>query len=179
MILGTQFRARDDDDYRVMAQLGIEHVCADPAGNPHDWTLDILERHRDHLSGFGLTLDMIQLPLSSHVIEKQYSPDILSAGPDRDHQIDSICRLIERAAGAGIPAVKYNLNIIGIPARNLKRGGADRATMHFAGTRPITMRHRRLPASSTRMRIGSLHLRLYRGAIAGAKQRDAVICLQK
>ncbi|UXN66942.1 mannonate dehydratase (plasmid) [Phyllobacterium sp. A18/5-2] len=122
MFLGTQFRARDDDDYRVMAQFGIEHVCADPAGNPHDWTLDILEEHRDHLAGFGLALDMIQLPLSSHVIEKQFSPDILSAGPDRDRQIDSICRLIERAAQAGIPAVKYNLNIIGIPRTELETG---------------------------------------------------------
>lgn len=122
MFLGTQFRARDDDDYRVMAQLGIEHVCADPAGNPHDWTLEILEGHRDHLAGFGLSLDMIQLPLSSRVIEKQYSPDILSAGPERDHQIDSICRLIERAAAAGIPAVKYNLNIIGIPRTELETG---------------------------------------------------------
>lgn len=122
MFLGTQFRARDDDDYRVMAQLGIEHVCADPAGNPHDWTFETLERHRDHLAGFGLALDMIQLPLSSHVIEKQYSPDILSAGPERDRQIDSICRLIERAAAAGIPAVKYNLNIIGIPRTELETG---------------------------------------------------------
>ena len=122
MFLGTQFRARDDDDYRVMAQLGIEHVCADPAGNPHDWTLEILERHRDHLAGFGLSLDMIQLPLSSRVIEHQYSSDILSAGPERDRQIDSICRLIERAAAAGIPAVKYNLNIIGIPRTELETG---------------------------------------------------------
>lgn len=122
MFLGTQFRARDDDDYRIMAQLGIEHVCADPAGNPHDWTLDILQRHRDHLAGFGLSLDMIQLPLSSHVIEKQYSPDILSAGPERDRQIDSICHLIERTARAGIPAVKYNLNIIGIPRTEMEAG---------------------------------------------------------
>ncbi|WP_271897869.1 mannonate dehydratase [Candidatus Phyllobacterium onerii] len=122
MFLGTQFRARDDDDYRVMAQLGIEHVCADPAGNPHDWSLDILEKHRDHLAGFGLSLDMIQLPLSSRVIEHQYSPDILSAGPERDRQIDSICRLIERAATAGIPAMKYNLNIIGIPRTELETG---------------------------------------------------------
>lgn len=122
MFLGTQFRARDDDDYRVMAQLGIEHVCADPAGNPHDWTLEILERHHDHLAGFGLSLDMIQLPLSSRVIEHQYSPDILSAGPERDRQIDSICRLIERTAQAGIPAVKYNLNIIGIPRTELETG---------------------------------------------------------
>lgn len=126
MFLGTQFRARDDDDYRVMAQLGIEHVCADPAGNPHNWTLEILERHRDHLAGFGLSLDMIQLPLSSRVIEQQYSPDILSAGPERDRQIDSICRLIERTAQAGILAVKYNLNIIGIPRTELEpgRGGS-------------------------------------------------------
>ncbi len=122
MFLGTQFRARDDDDYRIMAQLGIEHICADPAGNPHDWTLDVLKRHRDHLAGFGLSVDMIQLPLSSHVIEKQYSPDILSAGPERDRQIDSICRLIERTARAGIPAVKYNLNIIGIPRTEMETG---------------------------------------------------------
>lgn len=127
MFLGTQFRARDDDDYRVMAQLGIEHVCADPAGNPHDWTLDILSQHCDRLAKFGLSVDMIQLPLSSHVIEKQYSPDILSAGPERDRQIDSICRLIERASQAGIPAVKYNLNIIGIPRTELEtgRGGSQ------------------------------------------------------
>src|SRR4051794_3971002 len=36
MYLGTQNDARDDDDYRVMAQLGVRHVCADPPGNPHE-----------------------------------------------------------------------------------------------------------------------------------------------
>lgn len=122
MYIGTQFRARDDDDYRVMAQLGIVHVNADPDGNPHDWTLDILKAHREHIESFGLVLDMIQLPLSSRVIEKQYSPDILTAGPNRDRQIDSICRLIENAAAVGIPAVKYNLNIIGIPRTELETG---------------------------------------------------------
>lgn len=126
MYIGTQFRARDDDDYRVMAQLGIEHVNADPQGNPHDWTRDILEAHRAHIESFGLKLDMIQLPLSSRVIEKQYSPDVLSAGPNRDRQIDSMCQLIENAAAVGIPAVKYNLNIIGIPrtALEIGRGGS-------------------------------------------------------
>ena len=54
--------------------LGIEHVCADPAGNPHDWTLDILERHRDHLAGFGLSLDMIQLPLELACHRKAVQP---------------------------------------------------------------------------------------------------------
>ncbi|MDK4742349.1 mannonate dehydratase [Rhizobium sp. CNPSo 3464] len=122
MYVGTQFQARDDDDYRVMAQLGVRHVNADPDGNPHDWTLDILNAHRDHIESFGLILDMIQLPMSSNVIERQYSPDILTAGPNRDRQIDSICRLIENAAAVGIPSVKYNLNIIGIPRTEMETG---------------------------------------------------------
>lgn len=126
MHLGTQNLARDDDDYRVMAQLGVRHVCADLAGNPHDWTLDDLLRHRERIEGFGLDLDMIQLPMSSRPIEEQESPDILSAGPARDRQIDSICRLIENLARAGIPAAKYNLNIIGIPRSEpeVGRGGS-------------------------------------------------------
>jgi mannonate dehydratase len=133
MKLGTQMRARDDDDFRVMAQLGVTHVCADPAGNPHDWTLDDLKRHRDHVASFGLELDMVQLPLASQVIEKSYSPDILSKGPDRDRQIDSICRLIESVAEAGIPAVKYNLNIIGIPRSEDEpgRGGSMNSTFRW------------------------------------------------
>jgi mannonate dehydratase len=64
MYIGTQINPRDDMDYRMWAQLGVTHVCVDPPGNPHDWTLDILKRHREHIEGFGLSLDMVQLPLS-------------------------------------------------------------------------------------------------------------------
>jgi mannonate dehydratase len=126
MYLGTQNPAVTDDEYRRFAQLGIKHVCADPAGNPHDWTLDTLKRQRDRLEGLGLNLDMVQLQLSSRPIEESQSPDVLMAGPDRDRQIDSICRLIENVAAAGIPSVKYNLNIIGIPrsAPETGRGGS-------------------------------------------------------
>ena len=133
MQLGTQFPARDDDDYRVMAQFGVTHVSADPAGNPHDWTADILARHREKIEGFGLTLAMVQLPLPSRPIEESASADILLAGPDRDRQIDSICALIERLAETGIPAAKYNLNLIGIPrsADETGRGGALNSTFRW------------------------------------------------
>ncbi len=126
MKLGTQFPARDDDDYRIMAQLGVTHVCADPAGNPHDWTLDDLKRHQDHISSFGLELEMIQIPLGSRPIEESQSPDILTKGPDRDRQIESICQIIQHVGSIGIPAVKYNMNIIGIPrtAAETGRGGS-------------------------------------------------------
>ena len=69
MYLGTQIKPRDDSDYRVWAQLGVTHVCVDPPGNPHDWSLDDLIRQREHVEKFGLTLDMVQLPLSSRPIE--------------------------------------------------------------------------------------------------------------
>ena len=61
MYLGTQNVVRDEE-FQVLAQLGVRHVSADPAGNPHSWTLDILERHRERVESFGLTLDMVQLP---------------------------------------------------------------------------------------------------------------------
>jgi mannonate dehydratase len=132
MYLGTQ-NVVDDDEFRVLSQLGVLNVCADPRGNPHEWTLETLLRHRERVESFGLTLDMVQLPLSSRPIEEQHSPDILSAGPDRDRQIDSICRLIENLARAGIPAAKYNLNIIGIPrtARETGRGGSSNSSFRW------------------------------------------------
>ena len=134
MLLGTQFRARDDDDYRVWAQLGVTHVCVDPPGNPHHWSLDDLQRQRDHVARFGLSLDMVQLPLSSRPIEQQHSPHILMAKePERELELDSICALIERIARAGIPAAKYNLNIIGIPRSEDEpgRGGSRNSTFRW------------------------------------------------
>ena len=133
MYLGTQNRVRTDDEYRQFAQLGVTHVNADPEGNPHDWTLDDLKRHKERMERCGLVLDMVQLPLESMLITRQSSPDILSAGPDRDKQIDSICRLIEMLAEVGIPAAKYNLNIIGIP-RSISeagRGGSRNSTFRW------------------------------------------------
>jgi len=133
--LGTQFRARDDDDYRVFAQLGVRHVCADPPGSAHEWTLEVLEKHRDKLAGFGLSLDMVELPLSSRPIEESRSPHILlGQEPERTREIDSICALIERLARAGIPAAKYNMNIIGIPRTPVEtgRGGSRNEAFRWA-----------------------------------------------
>ncbi|MGO7157363.1 mannonate dehydratase [Rhizobium leguminosarum] len=136
MYLGTQVAARDDDDYRIFAQLGVKHINADPPGKPSSWTLSDLERHRDKVESFGLILDMIQLPLPSQPIEKASYPDILLAGPDRDRQIDAVCKLIENTAAAGIPAVKYNLNLIGIPRTPDEpgRGGSLNASFRWDKT---------------------------------------------
>ncbi|WP_439871855.1 mannonate dehydratase [Rhizobium leguminosarum] len=136
MYLGTQVAARDDDDYRIFAQLGVKHINADPPGKPSSWTLSDLERHRDKVESFGLVLDMVQLPLPSRPIEQASYPDILLAGPDRDRQIDAVCKLIENVAAAGIPSVKYNLNLIGIPRTPDEpgRGGSLNASFRWDKT---------------------------------------------
>ena len=134
MKLGTQVQARDDSDFAVWAQLGVTHICQDPRGSPHDWTLDDLLRLREKVESFGLVHDMVQLPLGSRPIEESQSPDILTAGPNRDRQIDGICELIRKLAKAGIPAAKYNLNIIGIPRTGMEpgRGGSQNETFRWA-----------------------------------------------
>ena len=95
----------------------------------------LASRNSDAGKEHGLSLDMVQLPLSSRPIEEAESPNILlGKDPERQREIDSICGLIERLAAAGIPAAKYNLCIIGIPrtAREPGRGGSRNAAFRWS-----------------------------------------------
>ena len=87
MYLGTQVQARNDDDFKQWAQLGVLNVCSDPPGSHHLWSEDDLLSHKEKLIG---ELDMVQIPLSSQVLEKSDSPNImLGKSPQRD-EIESI-----------------------------------------------------------------------------------------
>ena len=139
MYVGTQIEPRDDSDYRVWAQLGVTHVCVDPPGSPHYWSLDALRRHKDHVDSFGLSLDMVQLPISSGPIEAGDRPHILLAkGQEWQREIDGLCGLIERLAAAGIPAAKYNLSILGVPRtdRETGRGGSRNEAFRWSRADP-------------------------------------------
>jgi len=115
MYVGTQFKPRSDDDYRVFAQLGVEHICGNPPGPAGDWTAAHLARYKEHVASFGLTLDMIPLPLSSSEISQAENPNImLGKSPERDREIEAICQIIRACAAAGIPAVKYNMTLLGV-----------------------------------------------------------------
>jgi mannonate dehydratase len=82
---------------------------------------------------------MVQLPLSSRPIEEQESPHIMLAEePQRQREVDSICRLIERLAAAGIPAAKYNLTLLGVSRteRERGRGGSTNAAFRWRRADP-------------------------------------------
>ncbi len=119
---GSQFSAVGDSYLRQLAQLGVKHVCIDPVDNPHQWTRDVLARHIERLDAAGLVLDMVQLPLPSSGIDTHQSPGIMLGLPERDREIDSICRIIEALGALGVRGAKYNLNILGIPRTESERG---------------------------------------------------------
>lgn len=128
---GDKFAELGDSYLRQLAQLGVRHVCIDPPGNPHDWTEDVLARHKERVESAGLVLDMVQLPLSSIGVDRVASPAIvLGQDPEREREVDSICRLIEMVGRLGIKSTKYNFNILGIPRTPSEkgRGGAVLST---------------------------------------------------
>ncbi|MBM3957122.1 MAG: mannonate dehydratase, partial [Gemmatimonadetes bacterium] len=139
MYLGTQFRARNDDDYRVLAQLGVDHICGWPEEQHREWTADSLSHYREKVESFGLALDMIALPFEARLIGSEGSlaefPNImLGRSPERDREIDRICEMVEACSKAGIPAAKYNLSLLPVirSQRTRGRGGSSNSTLRWA-----------------------------------------------
>ena len=139
MHLGTQLPARNDDDYRVLAQLGVDHVCGWPEEPHWEWTADTLSAYREKVESFGLSLDMIGLPMNPVVVGTDRSmaecPNIMLArDPERDREIEHICDIIRACASAGIPAAKYNLNLVGVQRtpRTEGRGGSSNSTFRWS-----------------------------------------------
>jgi mannonate dehydratase len=135
MKAGTQHNS-SDEVLRVLAAFGVNHICGRLPSPRMDenWSVDGLKRLRDRVESHGIKLDMVPLPLSSHYITKSENPNImLGKSPERDREIDDVCRMIRNAAAAGIPAVKYNMSILGVvrtePTRG--RGGARYSTFVY------------------------------------------------
>ena len=133
--LGTQ-NDSSDDALRVLAALGVDHICSTlPAARlDENWSAASLSRLRERVESFGIRLEMVPLPLSSVSIAKSENPNImLGKSPERDREIDDICQMIRNAARAGIPALKYNMSILGVvrtePTRG--RGGAHYSTFVY------------------------------------------------
>ena len=145
MKAGTQ-HGSSDDVLRVLAAFGVNHICSTlPSGKLDEaWSVEGLSRLRERVESFGIRLEMVPLPLSSVAIERAEHPHImLGRSPERDREIDDICQMIRNAARAGIPALKYNLTILGVvrtaPTRG--RGGALYSTFVYDEARqepPLT-----------------------------------------
>jgi mannonate dehydratase len=145
MKLGTQHK-HDPASLKVFAALGVHHICSGLPSRTLDenWSVEGLTRLREQVESHGIRLEMVPLPLSSAYITRHEMPEImLGKSPERDRQIDQICTMIRNCSRAGIPAVKYNMSILGVvrtPATK-GRGGAELSTFRYAEGRqepPLT-----------------------------------------
>lgn len=143
LLVGTQ-HGSSDEILTVLAALGVNHICSSLPSPKLDeqWSVDGLKRLRERVESFGIRLDMVPLPLSSSEISRAENPNImLGKSPERDREIGDICQMIRNSALAGIPALKYNLNILGVPRSEPTkgRGGASYSTFSYAKARQDTL----------------------------------------
>jgi len=135
MKVGTQ-HGSSDEILGYLAAFGVNHICSSLPSQRLDaqWSVDGLMRLRERVESFGIKLDMIPLPLSSHYITRAENPNImLGKSPERDREIDDICKMIANTAKAGIPALKYNMSILGVVRTEATkgRGGATYSTFVY------------------------------------------------
>ena len=138
MYVGTQRVRFSDDQYRALAQLGVEHVLARPSGPSAEWTAEHLSRHREKIESFGLTVDLMYM---AHIgIEEgcEYPNIMLGKSPERDREIERICEAISSAAAAGIPALTYYMSYLGVfrTERVEGRGGSINSSFVFSHADP-------------------------------------------
>jgi mannonate dehydratase len=124
MKVGHQHHSTDDW-LTLLASLGVNNICSGLPSEKFDeqWSAEGLTKLRERVESFGIKLDMVPLPLSSRYITKAEMPAIMLAkSPERDRDIDHVCQMIRNAARAGIPALKYNMSILGVVSTEPVKG---------------------------------------------------------
>ncbi len=145
MKVGTQ-HGSSDEILRLCAGFGVNHICSSLPSRTMDesWSVEGLTRLRERVESFGIRLEIVPLPLSSNYITRVEFPHImLGKSPERDREIDWICQMIRNAARAGIPALKYNMSILGVVRTESTpgRGGSRYSTFVYDQARqdpPLT-----------------------------------------
>ena len=141
MHVGTQRRPTDPETLEFCKRHGVDHVCGYPLdpdlnGTRKFWTLDELERTRDLCAQHGISLDMVTVPLlwSRSVDIARFSAIMLTDDPERQRDIEHIQNMIMHCARAGVPAFKYNLNLLGVLRTDPTpgRGGSRYSTWRLA-----------------------------------------------
>src|SRR5499426_2456036 len=135
MKVGTQ-HGDSNEILRVLAGFGVNYICSrlPSARLDANWSVEGLSRLRERVESFGLTLDVVPLPMSSNYITKAELPNImLGKSPERDREIDDVCQMIRNTARAGIPCLKYNMTFLGVPRTESTkgRGGAEYSTFVY------------------------------------------------
>jgi len=112
----------------LLAAFGVNNICSALPSRKFDenWSVEALTKLRERVESFGIKLEMVPLPLSSAYITRAENPNImLGKSPERDREMDVICQMIRNAARAGIPALKYNMSVLGVVRTEPTKGRGE------------------------------------------------------
>ncbi|MBV9613173.1 MAG: mannonate dehydratase, partial [Acidobacteriaceae bacterium] len=144
MRLGCQSAPTTDTHLKYLARYGVRNICGYPAtsGGRIYSTVEELSQMRDLAEENGISVDCVGPPfLTSSYIDNEKHPAIMLAqSPERDRDIESMQALIRNCAQAGLPAIKYNMSILGVlrTGRTPGRGDSTYSTWKLSDARPKT-----------------------------------------
>lgn len=129
MKMGCQEGPTSDEWLRFWARHGVRNICGSFGSRaPGPYTVDELTALRARCERQGIALDMVRLPFlrPSSVDGDPRAAIVLGESPARDRDIEEIATTIANCARAGVPAVSYNLSILGYQRNRTVtgRGGA-------------------------------------------------------
>ena len=140
MKAGTQ-HGDSDAILRVMAGFGVNHICSRLPSAKLDeaWSVESLTRLRERVESFGLTLDMVPLPLSSNEISRSENAAILlGKEPDRERQLDDMCQMLRNTARAGHSVGQIQSDVPRCAAHRADPRPRPRAVQHVCLRRPAS-----------------------------------------
>jgi mannonate dehydratase len=146
MKLGCQSSPTSEQHVRYLARYGVQGICGYPetaAGHLYA-TAEELKRMRDLVEKYRMSLDCIAPPFlsSTHIDSERHPAVMLAQSPQRDRDIEDLQTLIRNCAAAGIPSIKYNLNLLGVLriGRTPGRGDATYSTWRLKDAHPQSPR---------------------------------------
>lgn len=144
MKLGCQSAPTSEPHLAYLARYGVQGICGYPEitdGRLYA-TADELNRIRELAERYRISVDCIAPPFlsSSHIDREKHPAIMLAQSPQRDRDIEGLQTLIRNCAAAGIPAIKYNLSILGVlrTGQSPGRGDATYSTWHLKDAHPTS-----------------------------------------
>jgi mannonate dehydratase len=144
MRLGCQSSPTNEQHLQYLERYGVQGICGYPeiADGRLYATPDELNRMRDLAERHHITVDCIAPPFlaSSHVDREKHPAIMLAQSPQRDRDIEDLQTLIRNCSATGIPAIKYNLCIVGDlrTGRSPGRGDSTYSTWRLKEAHPVS-----------------------------------------
>jgi len=108
----------EDARLKAVARHGIKNILGSAriADGRLYATVDELKRMRDVAEKNGISVDVLNPPFLSatHIDVEEHPAIMLGESHQRDRDIEALQTMIKNCAAAGVPCIKYNLNMLGV-----------------------------------------------------------------